>query len=136
MALSNKVPIVPVGIYVDPARIRYTEVTAGCKSETARWYTSGPYALTVGEVIYLDGEVGDRAFVRTASRRVMQEIAYLARQSDRRIRKRACKRRARWFVPWPGVAGIGASGAPKRASITTMPLIMSATSMETTMARP
>jgi len=93
LALRNRVPIVPVGIYLDPARIHYAEISAGSKSETARWYTSGPYALTVGQAIYLDGEVSDRDFVRSASQRVMQEIVQLARQSDRRIRDRALRRR-------------------------------------------
>ena len=88
-------PIVPVGIYVDPARIHYAEVSAGDRSEIARWYTGGPYALTVGRAIHLSGEVDDRAYVRSASRRVMQEIAHLARQSDRRIRGRTLKRRMR-----------------------------------------
>jgi 1-acyl-sn-glycerol-3-phosphate acyltransferase len=106
LSLRTKAPIVPVGIYLDPARIHYAEVSAGTQSETARWYTSGPYALTVGKAIYLDGEVSDRAFVRSASQRVMQEIVHLARQSDRRIRGRAFQRRMRRLGQWEAMERI------------------------------
>jgi 1-acyl-sn-glycerol-3-phosphate acyltransferase len=100
LSLKTGAPIVPVGVYLDPGRIRCATFRAGDRSEIARWYPSGPYALTVGRAIYLDGEVGDRAYVRAASQRVMQEIASLARQSDRRIRGRAFRSR-------PGLLGQG-----------------------------
>ena len=51
-----------------------------------------PYALTVGKAIHLDGEIDDRAFVRSTSQHVMQHIARLARQSDQRIRPSALNR--------------------------------------------
>jgi 1-acyl-sn-glycerol-3-phosphate acyltransferase len=104
LALSAGVPIVPVGIYLDPAHIRYAEISAAGKTETARWYPSGPYALTVGRAIRLGGSASDRAYVRLASRRVMQEIARLARQSDRRIQDRTLKSK-------PGL--LGQRGAAK-----------------------
>jgi 1-acyl-sn-glycerol-3-phosphate acyltransferase len=101
LALSAGVPIVPVGIAMDYGRIHYSEVEAGDQSETARWYPSGPYALTVGRAIYLKGELEDRAFVRAASQDVMHEIARLARQSDQRI-----QRRAPIFRPWLSLLGL------------------------------
>jgi 1-acyl-sn-glycerol-3-phosphate acyltransferase len=95
LALSAGVPILPVGIAMDYERIHYSEVEAGDQSETARWYPIGPYALTVGRAIYLEGEVEDWEFVRAASQNVMHEIARLARQSDQRV-----QRRAPAFCPW------------------------------------
>lgn len=95
LSLSTGAPIVPVGIYLDPARIRFSEVSTGTQSETARWYTGGPYALTVGKAICMEGEIDDRAYVRSASQHVMQTIAHLARQSDRRIQDRSLKPRSR-----------------------------------------
>jgi hypothetical protein len=47
LALSAGVPNVPVGIAIDYGCIYYSEVEAGNQSETASWYPSGPYALTV-----------------------------------------------------------------------------------------
>jgi 1-acyl-sn-glycerol-3-phosphate acyltransferase len=87
LALSTGTPIIPVGIYMDPARIRYSEVQTDSMSDTARWYPAGPYAVTVGKAIHLDGNVEDRAYVRSASEYVMEYIAHLARQSDLRLRE-------------------------------------------------
>jgi 1-acyl-sn-glycerol-3-phosphate acyltransferase len=98
LALNAGVPIVPVGIAMDYRRIRYSEVGAGDQSETARWYPIGPYALTVGRAIDLKGEVEDREFVRAASQDVMQAIARLAQQSDRRIQGRVSV-----FPFWPSL---------------------------------
>ena len=106
LALSTRAPIVPVGIGLDTARIQFAEVTAATQSETARWYTSGPYALTVGRAIYLDGEIDDLAYVRSASQHVMQTIAHLAHQSSQRIRERKLRLRTRL---------LGRRGAAERA---------------------
>jgi 1-acyl-sn-glycerol-3-phosphate acyltransferase len=95
LALRTGAPVIPVGICLDPARIRQTRVEAGGKSETARWYLNGPYAVTVGKAIHLDGEIEDWATVRSASQYVMREIARLARQSDQRIRQSALHLQAR-----------------------------------------
>jgi 1-acyl-sn-glycerol-3-phosphate acyltransferase len=89
LALSTGVPIIPVGIYMDPAQIHYSEIRAGDQSDIARWYLSGPYAVTVGREIHLGGTVDDRDYVRASSQYVMQQIAHLARQSDLRIREAA-----------------------------------------------
>jgi 1-acyl-sn-glycerol-3-phosphate acyltransferase len=107
LALRARVPIVPVGIYIDPARIQYTEVSAGSMSETARWYLNGPYAITVGKPIHLTGEIDDREYVRSAAQYVMQQIAHLARQSDQRIRQGTLNVR-------PGMRLLGQRGAAKQ----------------------
>ena len=93
LALSTGAPVIPVGVYMDPAQIRCSTVQAGDQADTARWYPAGPYAVTVGKAIYLEGEVEDRDYVRSASQYVMQHIAYLSWQSDQRIRQDAlaCK---------------------------------------------
>lgn len=105
LALSTGVPIIPVGVYLDPARIHYAEICAGDKSDTARWYLNGPYALTVGKAIYLHGEIEEQAYVRSASQYVMQHIAHLARQSSQRIEQTMQSRRPRfWFLGRRGAA--------------------------------
>jgi 1-acyl-sn-glycerol-3-phosphate acyltransferase len=99
LALRTGAPIVPVGVYLDPACIRCAEISAGEKSDTARWYLNGPYAVTVGQAIHLGGELEDRAYVRSASHYVMQHIAHLARQSNQRIQQNVLGYRPRfWFL--------------------------------------
>jgi 1-acyl-sn-glycerol-3-phosphate acyltransferase len=85
LALSTGTPIVPVGVYVACERVHFTEVCVKDRVETGRWYLTGPYAVTVGEAIHLDGDLADRAYVRSCSQELMQQIARLARQSARRI---------------------------------------------------
>ena len=81
LALMTNAPIVPVGIHLRRERIRFVETTVGDKTETARWYLRGPYAITVGEPLRFRGDVEDRQYVRWVSERIMQRIAGLARES-------------------------------------------------------
>jgi 1-acyl-sn-glycerol-3-phosphate acyltransferase len=85
LALTAGVPVIPVGIHLQCERIHFIETTVDGKTETARWYLRGPYAITAGEPMRLDGAVEDRAYVHSASERIMQRIAQLARESARRM---------------------------------------------------
>ena len=87
LALSAGVPIVPVGIALDPGRIRFSTAEAGGRTETARWYLGGPYAVTVGKAMTCRGDVEDWDHVRSVSERVMQRIARLSRTSALRIER-------------------------------------------------
>lgn len=85
LALISGAPVIPVGIHVQRANIRFVETTVGTKTEIARWYLHGPYAMTVGESMRFEGNVEDRQYVRSVSERIMQRIAGLARESAQRI---------------------------------------------------
>jgi 1-acyl-sn-glycerol-3-phosphate acyltransferase len=85
LALSTGAPIVPVGISLDPRHIRFQETTVGERTEIARWYLGGPYAVTVGRAMVCRGNVEDREWVRTASQRVLQRIESLSRASAWRL---------------------------------------------------
>ncbi len=52
---------------------------------TARWYFGGAYAMTIGAPLTLGGDLEDRAYVRSATDRIMQRIAGLATQSAARL---------------------------------------------------
>jgi len=85
MALMAGVPVIPVGISMDWRRIWHVDTTVRDKTETARWYLRGPYAMTVGEPMCFAGDVEDRVYVRSVSERIMQHITLLARESARRL---------------------------------------------------
>ncbi len=86
LALIAHVPVIPVGIALQRERIRFRETHAGNEVMTARWVFNGEYVMTVGEPLYLNGDVSDRVSVRAATDRVMQRIATLADQSAARLR--------------------------------------------------
>jgi len=86
MALMAGVPVIPVGIHVERDGIKFIETTVDDKTETARWYLRGPYAMTVGEPMWFEGHVEDRQYVRSVSERIMQRIVRLAHESKHRMR--------------------------------------------------
>ena len=55
------------------------------KMAEAPWYLSGPYAITVGEPMYFEGDVEDREHVRTVSESIMRQIRLLTAESKGRI---------------------------------------------------
>jgi 1-acyl-sn-glycerol-3-phosphate acyltransferase len=86
LALITGAPVVPVGIHLQREGIYFRETTVDDKTEVARFYLHGPYAVTIGEPMRFEGDVEDREFVRAVSRRIMQHISQLARESAQRIR--------------------------------------------------
>lgn len=85
MALRTGAPVIPVGIGVQREQIHYMKTTVEGITAMARWYPFGPYAMTIGEPLYLAGDVEDRDCVHSQSERMMQRIAYLSSESDRRV---------------------------------------------------
>jgi 1-acyl-sn-glycerol-3-phosphate acyltransferase len=85
LALSAGVPIIPVGIHLQRDLIRLIETEVDGKTEVGTWVLRGPYAMTVGEPLRLDGDIEDRATVRSASAHLMERIVHLAHESARRL---------------------------------------------------
>ena len=97
MALIAQVPVIPVGIHLEREHVKFVETTVDDKTETARWYLRGPYAMTVGEPMRFEGNVENRQYVRSVSDRIMQHIACLSRESARRIGMPQASRSSDWL---------------------------------------
>jgi 1-acyl-sn-glycerol-3-phosphate acyltransferase len=85
LALCTGAPIIPVGIYLERERIRVIDTQIEGQTAIGRWYLDGPYAITVGEPMWFQGDVQDRARVRSISDQVMQRITCLAQESASRV---------------------------------------------------
>jgi 1-acyl-sn-glycerol-3-phosphate acyltransferase len=85
LALSTGAPVIPVGIGLQPALIRFLEVELDGRPEMSRLYLHGRYATTVGKARYFEGNADDRAQVRAVSGQIMDIIARLSRESTARI---------------------------------------------------
>lgn len=88
LALDTGMPIIPVGIALDYNRIRSMEVgvTNGQgEVEVAKFYSSGPYAVTVGSPWYLKGDIENRPYVQAMSEQLMHRIMTLAGYSEIRM---------------------------------------------------
>ncbi len=84
MALDSGVPIVPVGIHLAHKRLRLIHGHIKGKIYPQYWYFRGPFNMTVGKPIHLDGNVEDHAHVRAESKRVMQRVINLVEESKAR----------------------------------------------------
>ena len=84
LALLTGAPVIPVGIHLERDRIRYKTVTMEGKPATARFYR-GPYAVTVGNSMYFNGDMQDHTLVKFTTERIMRRIIQLSRESAIRM---------------------------------------------------
>jgi 1-acyl-sn-glycerol-3-phosphate acyltransferase len=85
LALLTGSPVIPMGISLSPRGLWHIESDMGGKWIESRYALRGPYGITVGKPLRFDGDVDDRAYVRQASRRIMQHITELAVESQERL---------------------------------------------------
>jgi 1-acyl-sn-glycerol-3-phosphate acyltransferase len=86
LALRANIPVVPVGIFLRRDwRLNIRSGISGEQTE-AFWYLHGPYAITVGRPLFLEGNEDDREYVRTSSERIMSAVTLLAEESEMRGR--------------------------------------------------
>jgi 1-acyl-sn-glycerol-3-phosphate acyltransferase len=85
MALATGAPIIPVGISIRKEYVKFKPHDFSDHVKTARWYTNGPYAVTIGKPIYLEGSVEDRDRVVELSATLMDNILDLSREGNRRL---------------------------------------------------
>jgi len=86
VALRTGAPVIPIGIGLQRDRIHVTEARVDGDQATGHFYTSGPYAITVGQPLTFAGDVQDRGRVRDTAGTIMHHIRDLAWESESRIR--------------------------------------------------
>jgi 1-acyl-sn-glycerol-3-phosphate acyltransferase len=87
LALASGAPIIPVGIGLLRDRIKHIKSTVSGKEEIGHWYTSGPYAMTVGHPLSFVGDPDNRELTRSVADRAMRRIVELATESELRINR-------------------------------------------------
>jgi 1-acyl-sn-glycerol-3-phosphate acyltransferase len=89
LALLTGAPVIPVGIHLQRENVRTYDTRMHPDDELIRWYWRGPYAMTVGQPLHLQGDVEDREGVHAASEGMMQSIRQLAGESEQRVASRS-----------------------------------------------
>lgn len=84
LALLSGAPLVPIGVHVDPVKIRYSQRMAGGAPDVARWYPRGPYGITVGAPWRLSGNLEDRDKIRRLTAGLMARINQLMQAGGER----------------------------------------------------
>jgi 1-acyl-sn-glycerol-3-phosphate acyltransferase len=87
LAVQTGVPIIPVGIYLPRERNLRIESRLTGNTTIGYWYLHGPYGVTVGRPLWLNGDVHDPEQVRTHSQGLMDSIKMLACESESRVRR-------------------------------------------------
>lgn len=85
LALATGVPVIPVGISLDPRKIRWLSSRVNGQAELGAWYLQGPYAMTVGSALVFSGSPEDHDLVRHVTRQMMQQIVALSQHSALRL---------------------------------------------------
>jgi len=99
LAIEANVPIVPIGIYLDPVKVWKRETIIGNAKIVFTWYRMGWYGITYGERISLEGKVEERNFIRHKTVELHTIVEKLARESKKMCKlaiyqgKRKAKRR-------------------------------------------
>ena len=87
LALSTGVPVVPVGIYLPRERSLRVASRLSGKPTVGYWYLRGPYGITIGNSLQLEGNPADVDHVLAQSRTLMGWIQSLAQESEFRVRR-------------------------------------------------
>lgn len=88
LALGTGAPVIPVGIALDPTRIRMVDTgikTADGSTEIARVYAGGPYYITMGVPMRISGDINERKLVASQTQRIMRHIVRLSKMSEYRM---------------------------------------------------
>ena len=86
LALSTGVPVIPVGIYLPRERsLRIASRLSG-KPTVGYWYLHGPYGITIGNPMELDGNAQDSEQVHSYAQTMMRWVKSLAQESEFRVR--------------------------------------------------
>lgn len=84
LAIQSGAPVIPVGISLNHDLVHSIRSTVRGRVEYGRWYTHGPYHMTIGHPVKYHGDVEDRCHVRDVADLVMHRIIELAHESDER----------------------------------------------------
>lgn len=87
LALSTGVPVIPVGIYLPRDRSLRIASSLSGRPTIGYWYLRGPYGITIGNPIHLNGNTTNSERVYTHARSMMQQIKFLAQESEFRVRR-------------------------------------------------
>lgn len=99
LALESGAPVVPVGIAVQREKVWRKNTLVDGQVEVGAWYTSGIYAVTVGEPVVFRGNANDRVRVQQVTTELAERVLDLSLESGRRLAALRVRRPV-FFVRW------------------------------------
>lgn len=87
LAMETGVPVIPLGISLNPEKLKKSTVRIGAHTETGCWYSNGMYGISFGRTVYFSGDLNDRDGVKkkcldleSIMRNQMEECSWLMKQ--------------------------------------------------------
>lgn len=81
LALTAKVPIIPIGVEIDDKKIKKFKIRSPQEgTDIIKLYLFGKYSINIGKSIKLKGDVKNREYVKRKSRYLKEEIQKLSRK--------------------------------------------------------
>lgn len=77
MALATGAPIIPIGICVDPSRIKKFTIKIKNKENQFYWYRRGAYIINYGQPLYFKGQIADQKLVKNYSQILRENLQQL-----------------------------------------------------------
>lgn len=87
MALRSGAPLLPVGIHLPLENIRFRYLKVGGEKVESRFYLKGRYAITIGQPMWMTGDVNNWERVRELSTLLQERIYALSQVSEMRLSK-------------------------------------------------
>jgi 1-acyl-sn-glycerol-3-phosphate acyltransferase len=95
LAMETGAPIVPVGISLDPSKIKkYVWYFGGGKKDEGHWYSNGAYAATFGEKLNFSGSIKNKSRVIQNSELVQRMVTGNIQEGSARLKQLALERRS------------------------------------------
>ncbi|MCJ7827796.1 1-acyl-sn-glycerol-3-phosphate acyltransferase [Patescibacteria group bacterium] len=107
IALRSRRPIVPIGVYLDPTKVRKKIFFINNKVELVSWYRYGAYVVSFGKPLYLKGRASDRQCVANQSKLLRERIKNQVHQSQlihQEITKEWQARKAKIEAKWANIS--------------------------------
>lgn len=91
MAMQSGAPLLPIGIHLPLENIRIRNLKVGGEKVESRFYLKGRYAITIGQPMYVSGNVENREHVRELTAMLQERIYALSQISAMRLKKESPK---------------------------------------------
>ena len=77
MALATGAPIIPIGICVDPQKIKKFTIKIKNQENQFYWYRRGAYIVSYGQPLYFKGQIADQKLVKNYSQILRENLQQL-----------------------------------------------------------
>lgn len=92
LAMETGVPVIPLGISLNPDKLKKSSVRIGTHTETGCWYSNGMYGITFGSPMHFHGNVENRTDVKRKCRELEEVMVEQINECSWHMKQQNLKR--------------------------------------------